>query len=207
MKWSSLVAVSLVLSACGDGSPIKPSESLVGAMQLPSAKILSREIIQISRGLGSWPSAPGALEYDLRPDSSLSITHTKLDRDFHRLIVGQETLHLSSPAAAQARRMLWRVRPETLRGIRVETRPVGCPPPPVDASPEFFVDFISEGPKAGIADDKLGIVLVPYADDCRTTQAAEARGLVRRVLQSFPPSKVAADYNKEVSSWRAQTRS
>jgi hypothetical protein len=147
MKWNSLVAVCVVLTACSNGSPVKPSESLVGAQQLPPENVLSREIIQINQGVGSWPSAQGALEYELRPDNSLSITRTKMDRDFKRLVVGQETLHLSSSTAAQARRMLWRLRPDTLQGIQVEARPTGCPSPPIDSSPQFFVDFIAEGPK------------------------------------------------------------
>lgn len=207
MKWSSVFAVCIALSACRDGSAIKPSESLVGAKALPTAKVLSREVIQINRRLSGWPSAPGTLEYDLQPDNSLSITHTKVDRNWNRLIAGQEMLHLSSNTAAQARRMLWRLRPETLQGIEVEKRPIGCPPPPIDASPAFFVDFISEGPKPGVADDKVGIVLVPYPEHCRSAQAAEARNLVQEVLQSFPLSKVAADFDKEIRQWEAQTGS
>lgn len=207
MRWNSLVILCVVVAACNNGSAIKPSQSLVGAHQLPSENVLSREIIQINEGLGSWPSAPGALEYELRPNNSLSITHAKTDRELKRLIAGKETLHLSSSTASHARRMLWRLRPETLQGIQVEVRPKGCPPPPIDSPPQFFIDFISEGPKAGTADDKLGIVLVPNREDCSTPNGAEARALVQTVLQSFPRSKVASDFENEVSRWKANLRS
>jgi hypothetical protein len=204
MRWSSLAAVCLGLSACSDGSAIKASESLVGAKDLPNAKVLSNEIIHINRGFDRWPTDPGALEYDLQPDNSVSITHVKIGGNWKRVVVGRETLHLPSDAASQARRMLWRLRPSTLQGIQVETRPLGCPAPPTDSSPAFFVDFISEGPKPGIADDKLGIVSVPNQRVCRSAEGAEARQLVERVLKSFPPSKVSADFDREVSLWEAR---
>jgi hypothetical protein len=207
MRWNSLVALCVAVTACSNGSPVKPPQSLVGAHQLPSENVLSREIIQINEGVGSWPSAPGALEYELRPDDSLSITHTKTDRASKRLIAGEETLHLSSSTASQARLMLWRLHPETLQGIQVVVRPTGCPPPPVDSAPQFFVDFISKGPRAGIADDKLGIVFVPHGEDCRTPKGAEARALVQSVLQSFPRSKVVTDFQNEVSRWEGNLRS
>ena len=202
----SAVAASLLCLSCHRPA-IEPSQSLVAAKNLPTAEVLSRETIQINRGLGSWPSAPGSLEYELRPDGSLTVTHKKFDRDFHQITVGQQTFRLAQSAAMAARRLLWRLRPEPLQGITVEALPIGCPHPPIDAPPEFFVDFISEGPKPGIADDKLGIVFLPYADDCRTKGAAEARSLIGTVLQSFPASNAAAEYETEVAKWKAKLRS
>ena len=204
MRWCSLFALCVGLSACGDRAALKPSESLVGAENLPTAKVLSREIIHINGGLGRWPGDPGSLEYDLGPDSSLSVTHRKIDKDGNQAVVGREMFRLSSAAAADARRALWRLRPETLQGIQAEARPIGCRPPDPDSFPEFFVNFISEGPKPGFADDKFGIVLVPHKEDCRSAQGGEARELVQSVLQSFPPSKVAGDFEREVSRYKAQ---
>jgi hypothetical protein len=186
----SLVSATLFLASC-DRPAIDPSQSLVGAKQLPSAKILSREIIQINRGMDTV--SPGPLTYELRPDDGLTITWYARDWKTVRAV---ENHHLSSDVAAQVRTALWRLRPEILEGIEQEIRPADCPPPPTDTSPEATVVFLPESPKPSVAHLVLGIVDIPYESTCNTRQGIEARKLVQRVLQSFPPSKIATEFEQ-----------
>ncbi len=183
----------LLTSACGEPA-LKPSESLVGAKELPSVRDLSREIIQINRGFGS--ASVGFLSYELRPDGTLAVTHEERLRD---KVVASETFQLAPEVAARARRMLWRLRPATLEGqglTKDETTPMGCQRQGPHDFGEFAVVFIDEGQKRGIEDDQLGAFDLPYGDSCNTPEASEARKLVARVLQSFPHSRVAAEFPK-----------
>jgi len=182
------------MTAC-DGPAIDPSQSLVGAKQLPSADVLSREIIQISRGFGS-PTSP-LLTYELEPDDTLTVTLTHRDRTtFAEVTDGKETFHLSSKIASGARRNLWRLRPEPLEGIEQVTRPADCPPPPTDTIAEAAVAFMPGRPKPGVAHVDLGVTEVPSAHTCATRQGVEARNVVTSVLKSFPPSTGAAEYDR-----------
>lgn len=202
----ALLTAFVIGSAC-HRSAIEPSQSLVGAKQLPSAKTLSRETVQInSGGFGLLsPMSPGDLTYELRSDDSLWIKHTKYDpKTIKYVTIGQETIRLPSDVATRVKRMLWRLRPERLEGIEHITLPLGCPPPPIDSSPDFFLDFIAEGQNSDHPDDRVAIVNLPNASNCGTSQAADARNLVRKALQSFPPSKVAREYDLEVARWKAR---
>jgi len=190
-----LCVVAILLTTGCDRSAIDPSQSLVGAEQLPSARVLSREIIQINRGFGS--TATGLLTYELQPDDTLTVTLTHRDRDSSKEVTdGRETFHRSSNIASQARYALWRLRPETLQGLEWVTRPADCPPPPTDTFPESAVAFIAEGPEPGVKDDHIAVVDVPYLSSCKTRQSVEAHNVVQRVLQSFPSSRVAAEYDQ-----------
>src|SRR4051794_38895721 len=107
--WPPLLIAALLLASC-EQSAIDPSQSVVGAKKLPSAKVLSREIIYITRGYGTY--GPGNLSFEFRPDDELTVTLSHVDRNtFKEVIDSKETLHLSSTAAADTRRALWRVRP------------------------------------------------------------------------------------------------
>jgi hypothetical protein len=202
-----LIAASL-LASC-ERSAIDPSQSLVGANKLPSAKVLSREIIYISRGFGDWGrSHPGRLSYELRPDDTLTITLTQQDwKTIKDVVQGKETFHLPPRVAARARRDLWRLRPEPFRGIEWDTKPVGCRSDSLHDFPEVAVGFIAEGPKPGIEDDRVGVFALPYRSSCNTKQAVEARQIVREVIQSFPQSKVAAEFDRRMSVLEAKLRS
>jgi hypothetical protein len=188
------VAVVLLVSAC-DKPAIDASQSLVGAKQLPTARTLAREVIQINQGFGS--PAWSLLSYELRPDNSLTITLTHRDHDtFKEVTDGKESFDLSSSVASQVRHDLWRLRPSTLQGIETLVRPADCPPPPTDTFPLAAVAFIAEGPKPGVEDDRLGVVDVPAQYTCDTRHGGEARALIEKVLRSFPRSKVAAEFDR-----------
>jgi hypothetical protein len=191
--WPCLVLTALVLASCNRPA-ITPSESLVGATRLPPARALSRELIQINRGLGEMSA--GFLSYELRPDNTLTITLS--DRGGYRERVrGTETFRIPPGPAAQVRRNLWRLRPQELEGVDVDIRPVGCPSRPHDVG-ELAVAFIGKGPRPGVEDDPIGIFALPNAGSCATRQATEARRLLQSVIQSLPASKVAADYHRRV---------
>ena len=188
------IATVLLVSAC-DKPAIDASQSLVRAKQLPAARTLSQEVIQINRGFGS-PTA-SLLSYELRPDNNLTITLTHRDDDtFKEMTDGKETFALSSNVASQARRDLWRLRPATLQGIETLVRPADCPPPPTDTFPVAAVAFIAEGPKPGVEDDHLGVVDVPTQETCDTQQGREARDLIEKILRSFPQSKIASEFGR-----------
>jgi hypothetical protein len=191
----SLVSTALFLISC-DRPAIEPSQSLVGAKELPSSTTLSREIIYISRGFG-WDSHD-LLSYELRPDDVLTVTYDHTDRDTLKKISRKDIFHLSSNVTQRTRRMLWRVRPEQLKGIEWETKPVGCRSDRTDDFPEISVGFVAEGPKPGIEDDRLGLFVLPYPSSCSTRSAVEVRSLMHQVLQSLPPSRVAVQFDQEV---------
>jgi hypothetical protein len=188
------IAAALMVSAC-DKPAIDPSQSLVGAKQLPTARVLSREVIQINRGFGGVTTS--LLSYELRPDDALTITLTHRDHDtFKQVTDGRERIDLPAGLASQARHDLWRLRPATLQGIERVVRPADCPPPPTDTFPEAAIAFIAEGPKPRVENDRLGVVDVPAQYTCDTKQGREARELIAKVLTSFPQSKVAADFDR-----------
>lgn len=193
----SWIAV-LLLVGC-DKPAIDSSQSLVGAKKLPSAKILSREVIQINRGFGALTS--DWLSYELQPDNTLTITLTHRERVTPKdIIQGKETFELSPSAASQVRNDLWRLRSATLQGADWAVRPADCPEPPTDAFPEVAVAFIAEGPKPGIEDDLVGVSDIPTQDTCNTKQGNEARRLLEKVLRSFPASKVAAEFDRRAAT-------
>jgi hypothetical protein len=187
-----IAAASLFCVSCDD-SAIDPSRSLVRAQHLPPAELLSRETIEINRGFGDI--SPGFLSYQLLPDDRLVVTLT--DRNYPEdVVIGKETFQLTSEIAAEARRMLWRVRPEKLEGVEWETRPVSCYPQSCHDFGELAVAFIAEGSKPGIDDDRIGIFVLPGPDSCRSPAAIKARRLIQRVMHRFPRSKVAAEFER-----------
>jgi hypothetical protein len=178
------VVAALAISSCGQSS-FDASESLVGAERLPPVTELLRETIQINRdtdlaGLHHY------LSFELRPDNSLSITHT-LDGYDGKDVVGNEKFRLPSDVADSARKTLWRIRPENLQGVENLIFPVGCRPP-IDSGMEVAVAFLGKAPMQG----DIGIFALPYA--CKDGQAAVARSALSRMMQSLPDSKVAAAF-------------
>jgi hypothetical protein len=55
------------------------------------------------------------------------------------------------------------------------------------------VIFVAQGGGAVIDDDRIGVFELPDPHSCSTPQAAEARRLMRQVMESFPPSEVATE--------------
>ena len=179
--------------SCSDAA-IQPSQSLVGATVLPSAKALAQETVYISRGGG--PYGGDALTYEWRSNDSLTITHTFSDNSARQTVKGRETLRIAPEVAATARQLLWRVRPENLEGVDQDQRPTGCERRGPHDFGEVAVAYISEDSKPGIEDDKVGIFELPTAESCNTPEAAKAREVVWKALRLLPKSKVAAAFEQ-----------
>lgn len=191
-----ILAASLLVASC-EGPAIEPSLSLVGANDLPSAATLSREKVHISRGGDHYGLHPHFLSYELHPDDTLVITYTVKERDTAREAVrARERFRLSRDRAAQARSLLWRVRPARLEWPNEETRPIGCGRRGLHDFGEITIIFIDEGGKAGVGGDRIGAFHLPYASSCNTPEAIIARRLVGHVLQLFPASKAAAAFDR-----------
>jgi len=188
-----LLTVSLLCVSCNDAGT-SPSQSLVGANELPAATALARETFYIS--LGGGPAGGDELSYEWHPDNSLLVKHTFSDaRRPGEVVRGQEILHVPSEVAAQARQLLWRVRPAELAGFDKEyARPTGCKRRGPHDFGEVTIGFVSEGPKSGVEDYKIGIFELPSVESCNTPAAIEARAVVRRALQLLPKSKVVAAF-------------
>lgn len=177
-----------------DQSAIDPSHSLVGAKSLPPARELSRETIEINRGFGQI--SPGFLSYQLLPDDRLLVTITDRMYPDEDVVLGEDTFQLTSEVAAEARRMLWRLRPEKLEGLEWETRPISCYPRSCHDFGDLAVAFIAEGPKPGVDDDRVGVFILPGPESCRSPAAIKARMVIEQVMQLFPPSKVPAEFER-----------
>lgn len=194
----ALLLTAAPFCASCDDSAIDPSRSLVGAKSLPPATELSRETIQINRGYGDISIA--FLSYELLPDDSLVVTLT--DRNLQKdVVLGKDTFRLTSEVAAEARRMLWHLRPEELQrfdegGFESETRPIGCYRRGPHDFGELAVVFTAEGPETGVEDDRLGIVELPRPDSCRSPAAIKARRLIQRLMHLFPRSKLPAQFER-----------
>jgi len=188
-----LAAASVLCVSC-DNSAIEPSQSLVGAKELPSAEELSRETFYVS--LGGGPEGGNALSYEWRPDNSLTVMHSYSDGGLKEVVKGKENLRFSPEAANQARQLFWRVRPAKLGGVEQDVRPIGCE----RGGPHDFgvvtVGFIREGPAEGIEDDEIGLFELPATESCKTPAAIEARRVVLRALEMFPKGRVSAEFER-----------
>jgi len=88
-----MLFTSTLCASCGDEG-IAPSQSLVGAKELPSASALARESFYITRGGGAYGG--DFLTYEWRPDNSLLVTHTFSDgRGTGEVVRGKETLQVA----------------------------------------------------------------------------------------------------------------
>lgn len=192
-----LLTAALFCVSCDD-SAIDPSHSLVGAKSLPPANELSRETIQINRGYGDISIA--FLSYELLPDDRLIVTLT--DRNLEKdVVLGKDTFQLTPEIAADARRMLWRLRPDELQrfdegGFESETRPVGCYRRGPHDFGELAIVFFVEGSQEGVDDDRLGVFEMPHPSSCRSPAALRARETIEHVMQLFPPSKLPTEFER-----------
>ena len=188
----SLLSISLLCVSCRD-APTEEPRSLVGAKELPSAKTLARETLYITRGGG--PYGGHSLSYEWRPDGSITVTHQFSDGRGGGETRGAENLSISPEAAAEARRLLWRVRPAKFEGVEnYGTRPIGCERKGPHDFGEVAVAFTNEGQSSGMEDDQIGIFELPDPQSCNTPAAVEAMNVIQRVLQLLPKSKVAAEF-------------
>lgn len=188
---ASLLSAALFCVSCNDPA-IEPTQSLVGAKELPSAEALSRETLYISRGGG--PYGGHSLSYEWRPNDSITVTHDFSDGRGGGETRGSENLRISSEVAAEARRLLWRVRPAKFEGVEnYGTRPIGCERKGPHDFGEVAVAFINEGQSRGREDDQIGIFELPDRQSCNTPAAVEARKVMQRVLKLLPRSNVTAE--------------
>ena len=190
------VSVPLFCISCSDPA-IEPSQSLVGAKNLPSAEELSQETIFIGRHGG--PFGGDILRYEWHPNDTITVTHSFSDNNPGEIIKGQEVLRIPSKDAAAARRLLWRVRPDILEGMEgfvQDNRPVGCVRHGPHDLGEISIMFHKYGSKPGIEDDIAGTFRLPAAGSCATPAAAEAQEVVREVLSLLPASRVAAGFDE-----------
>lgn len=174
---------------CGSCEPASSEcDSLVGATDLPSSAERSREIIQISYGVGT----PDSLSYELRPDNSLTVSVRLMrgGKEARR----EEKFQLLPQHGERTRALLSRLRPNPLLGIEYLTRPEGCKPQHVHDWGRVSVAFIAEGKSTTVQDDKVGITVVPDPESCGTPEARWARETVERVSRSFPPSRLTAAF-------------
>jgi len=194
---ASLFAAAILCGSCNRPTP-EPSQSLVGATEIPSADDLSRETIYITRGANDWGG--DRLSYELRPNDSLSVTHTYSDpRSAAEGVKGKETLRMSPGVAAQFRKLMWRVRPGKLEGQGLdkdEVRPVGCERQGPHDFGEVGVAFFDEGDARASEDDRVGLFELPSANSCNRPAATEAREAVWDALRLLPKSKVAAGFDR-----------
>jgi hypothetical protein len=168
---------------------------LVGAKELPSAKTLVGETFYITRGGG--PDGGHSLSYEWGPDDSITVTHDFSDGQGRSETRGTENLRIGSKSAAEARRLLSRVRPAKFEGVEnYGTRPIGCERRGPHDFGEVTVAFIDERPTGKTEDARVGIFELPYRQSCNTRAAAEASKVIERVLQLLPKSEVAAEFER-----------
>ena len=184
-----------LLASC-DRPAIEASQSLVGAKELPTARELSRETIQMNEGFGGDGFGTHLLSYELRPNNELAVKHYERSIEKGEVVRGSETFNLSTDVADRARRSLWRMRPSDLKGLDYEIRPVGCKQQWDHDFGDYTFLFIKEGGESGVRDDLLGVSLIPEPESCDNPAARLARALVPEVLAHFPKSKVANSFHK-----------
>lgn len=197
-----LIGASLGCASC-DRPAIDPSLSLVGAKALPTAHQLSNELIEVYRE--SFEPGP-RLVYDLQPDDILIITLTDWDSD--EAIIGKQSFQLSSSAAREARKSLWRLRPEQLEGMESDIRLAGCPEPGLEEFPDFTIGFLANGRRRPRTWEEIGPVgIVRIFPGCKIPRASEARTLLQKVLSEFPQSSLTAEYERRDRLLKAKLKS
>lgn len=156
---------------------------------------MAREILYITRG--GDPYGGHRLSYEWRPENRITVTHEFSDGRGGVETRGTENLRVSSEVAAEARRLLSRVRPGKFAGVEnYGTRPIGCERKGPHDFGEVAVAFINEGQTSGRNDDQIGIFELPYPQSCNTPAAVEARNVIHRVVQLLPKSKVATEFER-----------
>lgn len=194
---ASWLAAAVLCVSCNNPA-IEPSQSLVGARDIPSADILSRETLYITRGAKDW--GVDRLSYELRPDGSLTVIHTYYDdRNPPDIVKGKETFRVSPEVAGKVRMLMWRLRPAKLEGQGLEkdtVRPVGCERQGPHDFGEVGVAFINEADAGTTEDDRIGVFELPSPDSCNTAAATQSRKVVWQALRMLPKSKVVASFER-----------
>ena len=177
-----LLLVVLMSAAACDRPAIDPSQSLVGAKNLPPARLLKREKIALYYHYDR--PLKHQLSFELSPDNSWAAVVTEVGSNYRE--VSRQTFSLSADRADEIRRKLWRLRPDKLRGIEYETQPADCPPPPTDTSVDLAIGFIKEGTKPGVEDDQIGVFTLPDVRTCNSPKSVAAHKVVDDVINELP---------------------
>ena len=192
-----MLAAAILCGSCTKQVDEQP-DSLVGASSLPSAEALSRETLYITRGANDWGG--DRLSYELRPDGSLTITHTYSDgRTPKEVVRARDAFRIQPEVAARFRRLMWRVRPDLLEGQGLEKneiRPVGCERRGPHDFGEVGVAFINEGDAKTTKDDRVALFELPQSDSCTTRAAKYARATVWGALRLLPSSKAVEGFER-----------
>ena len=195
---AALVACVLPTASCGQ-SGAEPDQSLVGTESLPSPDALRSEVIVINRSEGDSDSTEShSLDYELRPDNVLRIQHTLFGYPEGK-VMGKDSIALTPSVAESARRSLWRLRPtasESLGDLSYPARPLNCERQGPHDFGEVQVIFIDERGTPKVEDDRLAQFELPNPRSCNNHHVTKARNLIAEVLQSFPNSRVATDFQK-----------
>ena len=180
---ATLIAI-LAATAC-KASAIDSTNSLVGAKQLPSSDVLSRETIQLNRFRYDARQRQEMLVAELRPDNAVALTLTRNDIDHGQSLLGKEEFQLSAGTADRIRNTLWKFRPGKLEGVGTLVLPAGC---------SYINDETPEAAVAFVAANNKDIGIAELQPDCQTPAAKAARILLGKVLKEFPNSKLAAGF-------------
>jgi hypothetical protein len=193
LKHQALLASAILCGSCGDQGS-RGTDSLVGATKLPSAEVLSRETLYITRG--SNGGGGDRLAYELRPGDSLAITHTYFDpRTFKVEVRAKDAFRVRPEVTARFRRLMWRVRPERLgRILDNEVRPLGCKRRGPHDFGEVSIAFINEGAAETAKDLPTALFELPWPDSCHTRAAKVARKAVREALGLLPKSRAVESF-------------
>ncbi len=196
-KHPTLLAAAILCGSCSKQADSQP-DSLVRATNPPSAEALSRETLIITRGANDWGG--DRLAYELRPDGSLSITHTYLGgKTLKEEVRAKDAFRIQPEDAARFRRLMWRVRPDLHEGQGLEkneVRPLGCERRGPHDFGEVGVAFINEGDAKTIKDDRFAVFELPRPDSCTTRAAKRARETIWGALRLLPTSKAVEGFER-----------
>lgn len=195
LKHPALLASAILCGSCGDQGS-RQTVSLVGAAKLPSAEVLSRETLYITRGFSG--GGGDRLAYEIRPTDLIIITHTYFEpRTLKDDILAKDAFRLRPEVAARFRQLMWRVRPERLgRVLDIEVRPLGCKRRGPHNFGEVGIAFIDEDDAVAAKDLPAALFELPWPDSCQTRAAKEARKLVREALRLLPSSRAVESFER-----------
>jgi hypothetical protein len=175
-----IISVTMcVLLSCNQ-APARKGPSLTDAKNLPPESDLKNEIIIIWRDVHE----DKLLNYELHPDNQLLVTLYRSGAQDKPL--AEERLAMGVREADQARRLLWRLRPENDASAK-KSLPIGC---------DYVTDRVAT---TGVAFSRenlshLEMFSLPLPEECQSRAAQEARALLDDIIRSLPQSKISAQY-------------
>ena len=175
----SATVMMFALSSCDQTHAMKGS-SLTDAKNLPSESDLKKEIIIIWRDVRD----DKLLNYELHPDNQLLVRLYR--RGAQDKPLAEDRIVMGAREADQARRLLWRLRPEN-DASEAKSLPLGC---------DYVTDRVAATGVAFSRDNlsHLELFSLPFPEECQSPAAQEARTILVDVLRSLPKSNVAAPY-------------